>query len=476
MPHLRIRLDIADTEIQTGLDRIRTDLKVPGAFPAEARAEAAAARAPVPALGLRALEFFTLDPAGSMDLDQAMFLERVPAGYRVWYAIADVASFVTPGGAVDVESQARGVTLYLPDGKAPLHPPELSEGAASLLPGVDRPAVVWRIDLDETGEILAVDLRRALVRSRARLDYATASPDDPRVALLKEIGSMLIAQESARGGVSLPLPEQEVVHDEAGWRTEFRDGLGAEQWNAQISLLTGRAAARIMLKGGVGLLRTMPPPQKDAVARLRRIAQALAIPWAEREPYGEVIRRMDLKTSRHVAFLHEAASLMRGAAYTAFEGTAPEGAAAQHAAVAAPYAHVTAPLRRLADRYATEICLALTAGEPVPDWVLQALPTLPATMGRTLQHSNEVERACLDLVEAVLLKDRIGEDFDAVVVESDSDPHGTPDTRRSGGTVQILDPAVLAKCSGQDLPRGEPVKVRLTEADPVTRRVRFALS
>src|SRR4051794_13575990 len=187
MPHPRIRLTIADTEVQAGLDRIRADLKVPGGFPAEARAEAAAATAPVPAFELRALEFFTLDPAGSMDLDQAMFLERVPTGYRVWYAIADVASFVTPGGAVDVESQARGVTLYLPDGKAPLHPPELSEGAASLLPGVDRPAVVWRIDLDRTGEILAVDLRRALVRSRERLDYATAAPDDPRMGLLKEI-------------------------------------------------------------------------------------------------------------------------------------------------------------------------------------------------------------------------------------------------------------------------------------------------
>ncbi|MEO5874079.1 MAG: RNB domain-containing ribonuclease [Streptosporangiaceae bacterium] len=474
MPHRRIRLNIADTEVQAGLDRIRTDLKVPAGFSAAAGAEAAATRDPAPGLGLRGLEFFTLDPAGSMDLDQAMFLERLATGYRVWYAIADVAAFVRPGGAVDAESQQRGVTLYLPDEKSPLHPPELSEGAASLLPGVDRPAVVWRIDLDGTGRTLAVDLRRALVQSRERLDYATVSAGDPRIALLEEIGTVLIEQEAARGGVSLPLPEQDVLHDADGWRLEFRDGLGSEQWNAQISLLAGRAAAQIMLKGGVGLLRTMPPPQKEAVARLRRIAQALGITWAENQPYGEIVRQMDNKQSRHVAFLHEAASLMRGAGYTAFNGTPPEGHAAQHAAVASPYAHVTAPLRRLADRYATEICLALTAGEPVPDWVLAALPTLPATMERTLRHSGEVERACLDLVEAVLLKDRIGEEFDAVVVESGADPAGAPDARRSAGTVQILDPAVLAKCTGEHLPLGEPVRVRLTDADPLTRRVRFA--
>ena len=150
---------------------------MPGEFPPEALAEAEAAAARAAGGGLttdrREIELFTIDPPGSMDLDQAVALERRGTGYRVHYAIADVAAFVTPGGALDAEAHRRALTRYLPDGNAPLHPRVLSEGAASLLPGGDRPATLWTIDLDADGLRTAVDLRRALVRSRERFDYAT---------------------------------------------------------------------------------------------------------------------------------------------------------------------------------------------------------------------------------------------------------------------------------------------------------------
>ncbi len=117
------------------------------------------------------MPFATLDPVGSMDLDQAFHLERSGDGVRVRYAIADVAAVVEPGGPVDVEAHTRGMTLYSPDSRAPLHPTVLSEGAASLLPDQVRDAVVWTIDLDAAGEQTAVDVRRARVRSVRRLDY-----------------------------------------------------------------------------------------------------------------------------------------------------------------------------------------------------------------------------------------------------------------------------------------------------------------
>ncbi|MCP9977042.1 RNB domain-containing ribonuclease [Actinomadura madurae] len=212
---LRLRTAEADAEVRAGLDRIRAEYSVPGAFPPAVLAEAAGSGVPADGRAdLRDVPFFTLDPPGSMDLDQAMHLERRGSGHRVRYAIADVAGFVRPGGALDAEARARGVTLYLPDANSPLHPRPLSEGSASLLPGRDRPAVAWTIDIDDAGRITGVDVRRAIVRSRDRLDYATARHDDgdPRIALLGEIGERLIAAEAARGGVSLPLPEQEVVH------------------------------------------------------------------------------------------------------------------------------------------------------------------------------------------------------------------------------------------------------------------------
>ncbi|NDU73257.1 RNB domain-containing ribonuclease [Actinomadura sp. DSM 109109] len=461
---LRLRTAESDAEVRAGLDRIRAEFSVPGPFPHAALAEASSPAVPSNGrVDLRDVPFFTLDPPGSLDLDQAMHLERRGSGHRVRYAIADVAGFVRPGGALDAEARARGVTLYLPDANTPLHPRPLSEGSASLLPGRERPAVAWTIDIDDAGRITRVDVRRALVRSRERLDHATARRgSDPRIALLGEIGERLIAAEAARAGMSLPLPEQEVVHADGGWTLKLRGDLATEAWNAQISLLTGRAAARLMLDGGVGLLRTMPPAPAEAVERLRPAARALGVSWPGNASYGDIIRALDPALPRHAALLHDAAGLMRGAGYTAFDGTRPEQAV--HAAVAAPYAHVTAPIRRLADRYATEVCLALAADRPVPEWAREALPELPAAMQRALRRGADIDHACVDLVEALLLRDHVGDVFDAVVV----DVNGT------GGRVQLVSPPVFGRCDGEGLPLGEQVRVRLEEADPARRRVRFS--
>jgi exoribonuclease R len=216
-----------------------------------------------------------------------------------------------------------------------------------------------------------------------------------------------------------------------------------------------------MLDGGVGLLRTLPPAEPDAVASLRRSALALDLPWPDGTPYGDVVSALDPARPAAAALLSLATRLLRGAAYTAFDGAAPEQPL--HSAVAAPYAHCTAPLRRLADRYVSEICLALCAGTPVPGWVRAALPTLPEEMAAADRRAHEVDRSVIDLAEAVVLAPRVGEQFDAVVVERNT----------KAGVVQLADPAVLARCEGTDLPLGQWLRVRLVTADPETRKVTF---
>jgi exoribonuclease R len=446
-------------------------LKLPDGFPATAQrdAEQAATAPPRPPADRTGIPFVTIDPATSRDLDQAVCLLRRPGGgYRVHYAIADVASWVRPDSALDQETWLRGQTVYLPDGKVPLHPPVLSEDAASLLPDQDRPAVLWTIDLDADGGPVRTDLERALVRSRAKLDYVSVQSDvdagraaEP-VALLPEIGKLLVARGLARGAVSLPAAEQEVEPDGDGWRLVLRPQLAVEEYNAQISLLTGMAAARIMLDGGIGLLRTMPAPKPEAVAKLRATAPALGVDWPAGATVGAVLATLDPADPGHAAFIDEAAELMRGAGYTPFAGAVP--ADTGHGAVAAPYAHVTAPLRRLADRYATEVCLALHGGTEVPTWATAALPKLPEVMRRTDQTAGAAERGAVDLVEAVLLAPRVGQEFDAAVL--DVDPV----------TVAVDDPPVRARCDGEGPTPGTRVRVRLAEADPARRKVRFQLA
>jgi exoribonuclease R len=463
------RTTISGGDLTQALTVLRADLRLPGEFPEDALAEAQQAAAADHASGhvdATAVELVTLDPAGSRDLDQALALSRRPGGgYDFAYAIADVAAFVTAGGAVDRESHARGETLYLPDGRIPLHPPALSEGAASLLPGADRPAVLWRMQLDTEGEPTTVDVRRSIVRSRAQLDYVSLQKQGGDVAdLLREVGTLRLQREHDRGGVSLAEPEQQVQRAGEAWELSYRAPLPVEDHNAQLSLLTGMAAAKLMIEGKVGLLRTMPPPSDATVASLRRSARALRIDWPDGAAYADVVRRLDPNVPAQAAMIRLAAVLFRGAAYVAFDGAPPS--LETHAAVAAPYAHATAPLRRLADRYVSECCLALCAGAPVPDWVRSTLPALPDTMADSDRRAHEVDHAVIDLAESLVLESRCGEVFRGVVVEAGD----------KGGSVQLREPAVRARLGGANLPLGEEVNVRLESVDVATRRVTFALT
>ncbi|WP_371678755.1 RNB domain-containing ribonuclease [Streptomyces sp. NBC_01276] len=479
MPRRHLHMTGAEgAALRAALRDLRTRLEVPAAFPAEvlAEAEGAAAAPRLPAEDATDLPVFTIDPPGSVDLDQAMHLALRPAGgYRVHYAIADVAAFVTPGGALDAEAHRRVNTLYFPDERIPLHPAVLSEDAASLLPGRTRPALLWRLDLDADGRVETTEVRRALVRSRARLDYdgvqkaIDSGTAEPALALLKVVGTLREALETERGGISLNVPEQEVVEGPDGsYSLTYRAPLPADGWNAQISLMTGMAAADLMIATGTGILRTLPAAPDGAVGRLRRAAKALRIDWPHHVPYAALVRSLDPRLPAHAAFLQECTALLRGAGYTVFTGgRTPDPAL--HAAVAAPYAHCTAPLRRLVDRYTGELCLAASAGTGLPGWAIEALEALPHEMAEGSRLANSVERESVDLVEAALLKDRVGETFEATVIDiREQEPRV--------GTVHLEDPAVVGRVESPSapLPLGDRIRVRLTQADPGTAKILFA--
>lgn len=450
---------------------LRSELAVPGEFSAAVIDEAtrSAASPNWPDDDRTDLPLVTIDPVGSMDLDQAVHLAATKGGgYLVSYAIADVASFVRPGGDLDQETHGRGETLYFPDARVPLHPTVLSEGAASLLPDEVRPAVLWQIALDDAGNVIDVNLRRARVRSRDRLDYVGVQRmlDDgsapETIRLLETVGKLRLDLARKRHAIDLDLPEQQVVGDDhGGWSLRFRRQLPAERYNAQMSVLTGMCAAQLMLRNRVGILRTVPPPSEKSIDTLRRVARVMGIDWPRAAEPGDVLDAVDRSNPKQAAFVDAAAVLLRGSSYSAFDGEPP--AQQLHGGLGAPYAHVTAPLRRLVDRYGTEVCLALHHQHPVPDWVHDYLPALPDLMKQAAHRAGQVDRAVVDTVEAWLLSPRVGEQFDVVVIEVEGD----------AATVSLDDPAVLARCRGPRMPLGERISARLVQADVTTRTVRF---
>jgi exoribonuclease R len=198
---------------------------------------------------------------------------------------------------------------------------------------------------------------------------------------------------------------------------------------------------------------------------LQRTARALDVVWPDGATWSDIVRRLDRTRPEDAAFLIQAAHLLRGAGYAKLDAFNTEQPAQVpiHAGVAAPYAHVTAPLRRLADRYGNEIVLAHCGGIDPPEWAVAALDELVTTMEHATRRDAAVERAVVDAVECAVLAHSVGSRFDGVVIDKNS----------RGVIVQLRHPAVIAPVSA-DLPLGEPVQVTLVAVDPVARRIELA--
>ena len=468
MPRLVVR---APRTFEQAFERIRGELDVPRQFP-DAVLEDAEQSKPTDDARIDAthLPFVAVDPPGATDLDQAFMAERRGSGYRVLYAIADVGTFLTPGGPTDAEARKRGTTLYSPDTRTPLHPPIISEDRASLLAGTKKPALLWTIDLSEDGTPEDWRLERATVRVDEAITYVEAqrridNGSDERMTLLSEIGRLRQTKEAERGGVSLNLPAQEVVEHGDSYALEFDTSMPVEGWNAQISLLTGIVAGHTMMDAGVGLLRTLPPPFEDDLERLRRTASFLKLDWPKQTSYPDFVRNLTPNDARCNAFLLQAARSFRGAGYVGFDGETPKYP--EHGAIASVYSHVTAPLRRLVDRFGNEMLLALFADQRPPAWVLEALDELPALMGQAKQRESAMERAMLDMTEALVLEHSVGETFEAFVVAID--------TKRDRATIQIAEPAIVTRIPVQKLKLAEAVTLRVDAVDVAKRRVDFAV-
>lgn len=487
---------------------IREEYELPAAFPDAVEEEASGCvdRFDEGRVDATELPFVTIDPTGAMDLDQAVHLERTDHGFLLSYAIADLGAFVVPGGAIDQEARRRGQTIYLPDGTVPLHPRILSEDRASLVAGEDRPAVLWQIEVDADGTLRRARVRRAIVRVRERLEYRGVQDLVDRDTVLPEaidalpsFGAARAKQAYARGAVELQIPTQELSRTADGdWHLRLEPRTQVDAWNAECSLATGIAAAACQLGAGAGMLRTLPRPDAAALEAFATVARALGIDMPDDMLPGQLLASLPPSDLSTLALHTAATKLLRGSGYLAFDarhgGPLPDAEQRFHAGVATTYAHATAPIRRLGDRIVNEICLAAGGGdwfalapdaerrlvgggpassEPVVAGAIDdallaelAVGELPSSLQRAGQLANAVDNACVNLGEATVLAEAIGEEFSAAQLR--------PGDAKHDAEVFVFEPPVIAQCRGE-VPAGRRVTVRLTQADVATRKVRFEL-
>lgn len=483
MPIERPHRPESNIDVASLLVGLRREQLLPDAFPAEV--EDAARRAAAQSFEVGGAQnredltnrlFETLDPATSTDLDQAFAIAEHGDDIVLSYALADIAAFAPSGGVVEQEAWRRGVTVYAPDRRVSLYPTVLSQGAASLLPDVVRPAVVFDVAVNREGEPRLLSGRRAIIHSRRKRAYETTEPRDLD-PLIVELHRRASLAEASRGASKIDWPEQEVVADPempGGFALELRPLRPSEEINAAMSLSVNMAIASKMLANLTGLFRNMPGPDPAKERTLRRMAAALDIAWSSSEELRTVISRLSANDQHHAKFLFEARRAGRGATYAMFDSAKPPF----HSALACVYAHATAPMRRLADRYVIELAMALI-NEPTNgarrNSLVATLGKMPEIMAAASRRASAVENGVLDLLEAVALVGRVGERFSATVLE-----------RSAGGfIVQLLDPPVRARAGSESSATkpstvlepdiGGHVRVRLLDVDVGRRKVKFEI-
>ncbi len=242
------------------------------------------------------LEVVTVDGPHTREIDDGLSVEPLRnGGWRVGVHIADPSEFVTPGDPIDVEARLRATSHYFPDRRVPMLPPPISEDAASLLPGEERPSLSLFAEVAPDGEVAAFRFAPTRIRVRERLDYDRADREIAEgtgrwSSLLRDLAEAASARERNReraGAVTVRAPEAEIHLDAYGRPVlERRDpGTPAHRLVAEAMILAGALAARFGIEAGVPLIfrrqpvpfRTPDPPLpgEDALVAARRIRRSM---------------------------------------------------------------------------------------------------------------------------------------------------------------------------------------------------------
>ncbi len=272
-------------------------------FPAPALERAAAAR-PVARRGrtdLTDLPLVTIDGADARDFDDAVWAApdedpANPGGYRLVVAIADVAHYVRPGDALDLEARERGNSVYFPDRAIPMLPEALSNELCSLKPDVERACLAAEMRIDRRGRIRATRFLRGVMRSRARLTYEQVqaardgAPDavteklwEPVLEPLFAVYGILRRARERRGSLDVALPERRVVFDANGFPADVRarPQLDSHRLIEECMIAANVAVATALAEAKAPILyRVHDKPDPVKLEALADYLERLGIPWS----------------------------------------------------------------------------------------------------------------------------------------------------------------------------------------------------
>ncbi|MDE0522261.1 MAG: ribonuclease R [Boseongicola sp.] len=504
LPHARIAACLGDPSRPRSVSLIAIHQHgLRDDFPDEVIAEAQAAR---PAgSGMRAdltsLPFVTIDPADARDHDDAVWAEPDQApdnegGHVLWVAIADVAHYVRPGSAVDLEARERGNSTYFPDRVVPMLPDRLSGDLCSLHEGVPRPCIAVRLVIDASGELIAHEFQRARMRSVASLSYEEAQaaldgrPNDRAEPLRETVLKPLRAAHAAlrrardrRQPLDLDLPEREIVLDEDGTvrSVAFKERLDMHRLIEEFMVLANVAAARTLISDRTPLLfRVHEEPSREKIRALHEIAKAAGLPFSA----GTVLSNRHLNRLLAAAAGTDDGALMNLSVLRSMTQAYYSSRNFGHFGLALKaYAHFTSPIRRYADLVVHRALIRAHGwgDDGLTDAEVERLDATAERISNTERRSMQAERDTNDRYLAAYMADRVGTElsgrvsgvqrFGAFVELDETGADGLIPVREIGYEhfhFDRDDRTLTGDDTNTVISVGQRVLVRLAEAVPVT--------
>ncbi len=458
-------IDILGVQGMTAVEVMKIKIRegVVEEFDERALAEAAAFPNEVPEedkkgrRDLRGIDLCTIDPEDARDHDDAIYCERTKTGWKVIVAIADVSHYVRPGTAIDEAALERCCSIYLPDRAIPMLPRELSSHLASLVPGTDRLCMGVEINVSRRGKVRSAQLFEGVMRSRAKLTYrgvaralgltdkARSQPEAEKrkenLEELKELSQVLRKKRHARGALELDLPEPKVILDQHGvepvdcQRQKGDPGVKvAYQMVEEMMLLANETVAAEMKRRDVpAIYRIHGKPDEKKILKFSQLAAALGHDLSvedARDPKElTAFMRRIAGTDEHEVLQYLLLRSMQQAQYGIDSETGHFGLASKD------YLHFTSPIRRYPDLSVHRVVKNVLRGEPIDAVTLRPhLAQVAALSSQAERRAFLVERDVVDLYRAILMRDRVGEDFDGRISSVD----------RYGVRVAFDDPYVEA--------------------------------
>jgi len=357
--------DPGDMNVQNEITIRNFDL--PHRFSQEALAEAAALDAEITLkpgqLDLRNILHVTIDGEDARDFDDAVAIERLADGYRLYVSIADVSHYVRPGSTLDKEAYERGTSVYFPTRVIPMLPERLSNNLCSLVPNEDRLAFTAILDFDDQGNRIAKKFGRSIILSRHRLTYTLVwkmlSGEEPglrkkyqdiwqSLEIMAELASILETKRYVRGSIGFEIPEARIDLDKDNRITNIgrRERNQAHKLIEEFMLAANEAVASTFTETGQpSLYRVHEAPDPLQVEEFADFARTmgLRLPEGQGSPhwFGKVLKLVAGKPQEYIVnnLLLRA---MKQARYSN-ENVGHFGLAATD------YTHFTSPIRRYPD-------------------------------------------------------------------------------------------------------------------------------